>query len=192
MHTLISKTSLLAMAVASAALLAACGGSSSPSAFSQAALHSDGLKYSQCMRANGVKNFPDPGSGGGIQINSSQSASGGAPTTSINGVEVNSPDFQAASNKCQHLMPQPPPLSAAQGARVRAQGLAMAKCMRAHGVNFPDPDIQAGPGGRGIQVKMGAPGGAGGLNPQSPAFQAAMHACGNTKGHGFGIQIAAP
>jgi hypothetical protein len=191
MHKLTSRPLLLFAALASAALLAACGGSSPQSAFSPAALHSDGLKFSQCMRANGVSNFPDPGSTGGVQINQSSNVNGGSPTTSINGVEVNSPDFHTASAKCQHLMPQPPPLSAAQVARIRAQGLKLAQCMRAHGVNFADPDIQAGPGGRGIQVKIGG-GGPGSVDPQSPAFQSAMRACGNTKGHGFGIQIAAP
>lgn len=191
MHRLLSKTSLLAAALTTAATVAACGGSSSPGALSQTAFHTDAVKYSQCMRANGVSNFPDPNGSGGVQINQSQNASGGSATTSINGVEVNSPDFQSASTKCQHLMPQPPPLSASQVASIRAQGLKLAQCMRAHGItHFADPDIQAGPGGRGIQVKMGAPGG--GLDPQSPAFQSAMQACGNTKGHGFGIQIKSP
>ncbi len=46
--------------------------------------------------------------------------------------------------------------------------LQFANCMRAHGVtNFPDPS----PGG-GIQIGPGS-----GINPQSPAFQAAQKAC---------------
>jgi hypothetical protein len=189
-----SKPALLAAALAGAILLAACGGSSSPGAPSRAAFHNDGLKFSQCMRANGVANFPDPNSSGGIQINRSQNASGGAPITSINGAELNSPAAKAAQAKCQHLLPQPPPLSASQIAQIRAQGLAMAQCMRAHGVpNFPDPDIGAGPGGRGIQVKIGAPGQGpgGGFDPQSPAFQAAVKVCGG-KGRGFGFAVKAP
>lgn len=50
-------------------------------------------------------------------------------------------------------------------------GLRFADCMRSHGVpNFPDPPA----GGGGIQFKAGS-----GINPQSPAFQAAQKACGN-------------
>jgi len=44
--------------------------------------------------------------------------------------------------------------------------IAMSKCMRAHGVtNFPDPN------GRGINI------GGTGINPRSPAFQAAQRTC---------------
>lgn len=47
-------------------------------------------------------------------------------------------------------------------------GIRFARCMRAHGVpNFPDPSS-----GRGIDIAPGS-----GLNPQSPAFQAAQQAC---------------
>lgn len=47
-------------------------------------------------------------------------------------------------------------------------GLAMARCMRAHGVpNFPDP------GSRGtIEITPGS-----GIDPRSPAFQTAQQAC---------------
>ena len=47
-------------------------------------------------------------------------------------------------------------------------GLELARCMRAHGIaNFPDPSA-----GGGIELAPGS-----GLNPQSPAFQAAQTAC---------------
>ena len=49
------------------------------------------------------------------------------------------------------------------------QALKFAGCMRANGVpNFPDPSA-----GGGIQISPGS-----GLNPQSPAFQAAQTKCG--------------
>lgn len=48
------------------------------------------------------------------------------------------------------------------------QGLKLAQCMRSHGVpNFPDPSA-----GGGIDITPGS-----GINPQSPAVQAAQHAC---------------
>ncbi|MGO9957052.1 MAG: hypothetical protein ACLP50_13945 [Solirubrobacteraceae bacterium] len=47
-------------------------------------------------------------------------------------------------------------------------GINFADCMRSHGVpNFPDPSA-----GGGIQISSGS-----GINPQSPAFQAAQNAC---------------
>lgn len=52
------------------------------------------LKYVACMRQNGVPNFPDP-QGGGIIIR-------GGPGS---GVDPNSPQFKAATQKCQKLLP---------------------------------------------------------------------------------------
>lgn len=54
------------------------------------------------------------------------------------------------------------------GSGGRSSGIAVAQCMREHGItNFPDP----GPGG-GIQIPSGS-----GINPQSPGFQSAQKAC---------------
>ncbi len=51
-----------------------------------------------------------------------------------------------------------------------AAGLKFADCMRSHGVpNFPDPGAA---GGGGIPIAAGS-----GINPRSPAFQAAQNAC---------------
>jgi hypothetical protein len=52
------------------------------------------LKYSQCMRSHGVPNFPDFG----------QRDQSPAPGTSA-ALNPNSPQFQAASTACQHLLP---------------------------------------------------------------------------------------
>lgn len=59
----------------------------------------------------------------------------------------------------------PPALSASQ----RAAALRFAACMRAHGLNFPDPTFSGG----NRQIKLGP-----GLNLDSPAVQAASKACG--------------
>jgi hypothetical protein len=48
------------------------------------------LKYARCMRSHGILNFPDPTSKG----------LGG-----LNGIDMNSPQFQSASRVCQPLMP---------------------------------------------------------------------------------------
>jgi hypothetical protein len=62
----------------------------------------------------------------------------------------------------------------------------MAACMRVRGVlNFTDPKVSAGPGGRGIEMSIGAQGAVGGpgrLGPASPAFQKAQKTCGGPGG----------
>jgi hypothetical protein len=75
----------------------------------------------------------------------------------------------AARAVCQKLVPmagllRPTP---AQSARLLAQMLKLAYCMRAHGVpKFPDPTSN------GIRISPSS-----GLDPQSPQFQAAQKAC---------------
>jgi hypothetical protein len=53
------------------------------------------LKFSQCMRAHGVTDFPDPGSNGGISIN-------GADHPDLN---PSNSVFQRAQTACQPYMP---------------------------------------------------------------------------------------
>jgi hypothetical protein len=114
------------------------------------------------MRAHGVPSFPDPSASGVIQGSASS------------GVNPQSPQFQAASQKCAKysgggLAPSP-----AQQAQLEAQALKFSACMRAHGEpNFPDPQFSSSGGG--VRIKIGGPGSD--LDPQSPIFQAAQKAC---------------
>jgi len=112
------------------------------------------LKYSQCMRSHGVVNFPDPTSGGGINLSSGS------------GIDPNSPQFQAARKACRQYFPTPH-LSQAQIAQQEQNLLEFAACMRKNGVpNYPDP-------------KFGANGGVTeGLDPNLPNLPAASKACG--------------
>jgi hypothetical protein len=141
------------------------------------------------MRSHGVPNFPDPstGSGGGLQIQQSHRAGSGSSLT-VNGVSVSSPAFHSAMEACQKVLPNGGHPTAAQTAQARAAALAMSRCMRSHGVpNFPDPTFRSGPGGGvGIGITFG-PGS--GIDPNSPAFQAAQKACA-PKGAGFGFRAA--
>jgi hypothetical protein len=58
-----------------------------------AAQQANALKYSACMRENGVPNFPDPEfSNGGAQLK-------------ITNIDPNSPQFAAAQKACQSLQP---------------------------------------------------------------------------------------
>jgi hypothetical protein len=50
------------------------------------------LKYAKCMRAHGIKNFPDP-------------TSNGLTLSPGNALDPSSPQFQAADKACRSLMP---------------------------------------------------------------------------------------
>lgn len=61
------------------------------------------LRFSRCMRAHGVLNFPDPsvksnGSGTSVTIRM-QAGSGG--------IDPNAPQFKAAMQACRSILPQP-------------------------------------------------------------------------------------
>ena len=171
--------------LAAAALLAGCGGSNNSGNAGSATASSSsranaGLKMAHCMRANGVPSFPDPSSNGG-PVGFGGGSNG---EVTIGGVSVAQSTLQAAFQKCRKDLPQGPPLTTAQIARLRQGALKMAQCMRTHGVpNFPDPQITAGPGGRGIGIRIG-PGGPGGntagpgkTKSAPPAFQSAQKIC---------------
>jgi|SRR5579884_1165959 len=168
------------LAVASAFVLAtlalaACGGVS-PST-SQSVRANKFLAFAQCMRASGVPSFPDPGggNGSGLRIQAFRGVGSTPQTLTVNGTPVSAPAFRSAMQKCRDKLPHGGRPTAQQIARIRAGALAMARCMRAHGVpNFPDPQLRTSPGG-GIGVRMGGPGS--GLDPSSPAFQNAAKVC---------------
>lgn len=165
--------------------LAACG-SSDPSTTTRASSsatgkQASGLAFARCIRSHGVPNFPDPTSNGqgGIQIQQSE-RSGSGPSTRVNGVSVNGPAFQSAMQACRRYLPHGGVPTAAETAKAKAQALAMSRCMRSHGVpNFPDPKFQTGPNGS-IGVRLSGAG----IDPNSPAFQAAMNYCGPRFGKG--------
>jgi hypothetical protein len=60
-------------------------------------MQAQALQFSQCMRAHGVPNFPDPqfNSNGGISLHISANS----------GIDPNSPIFKAAQQACQSLLP---------------------------------------------------------------------------------------
>jgi hypothetical protein len=155
----------IAAALAGVALLAAgCGGGSTPAASTPAAQgastttgNAAEMPYTQCMRAHGVPTFPDP---------SSQGKPFDAQSLQQAGIDGNSPQFQAASQVCAHLMVPPSP---AQLAQMTSELVRYAACMRAHGVpDFPDPSTSAN-GGSSLDLTPGI--------VDSPDFQPAEQAC---------------
>jgi hypothetical protein len=154
-------------ALAGVALLAAaCGGGSAPAAAPSAPAgggttvsNTDALPYSQCMRAHGVPNFPDPDP-------NTPGKPFGALALSQAGVDTSTPQFQAASKACAHLLPASSP---AQAQQLLSLMLRYTTCMRAHGVpTFPDPSTTA-TGGVTLSLTQSA--------VSSPDFQSAEQAC---------------
>jgi len=158
-------TAVLLIAAASAT---ACGaspsspgianlGTSSASPTSSSAGQGSALAYSQCMRAHGISDFPDPDSDGSISLNA-EAGSDLSPSNSA---------FQAANNACKSLKPA---VQQQQKQAVATAALNYAKCMRQHGISdYPDPR----PDG---SLEVGASSGSD-LDPANPQFQRVNSAC---------------
>jgi hypothetical protein len=120
----------LLAAIALAAMLAGCGSSSSPRSaghLTQDQLAQQALRFTACMRSNGIPSLPDPGTREWKNALSSQA-----------------PAVLAAERTCGRLMPGVGPSGQSQSATHSptqiAAMLAFASCMRGHGfTSFPDP-----------------------------------------------------
>ena len=141
----VSRTLRLGLVpVACAITVAACGSAAKPERSVDIGASAQGVKYSDCMRAHGVPDFPDLNADGSVSL----------PST----IDPESPAFQSAEGVCASLRPgpstPPPPISLTQQKSFDAN----AKCMRTHGIPaFPDPSF--GPGGEGVGINWpaGAP-----------------------------------
>jgi hypothetical protein len=148
----------------SAAVLAACGASSRPSGATGGG--DPLLQYARCVRAHGVPNFPDPTAHTGLAI--------------PNDINPQSPAFRSAQRACSKLA-QPPAGQGGSSESRKLQLLALARCMRSHGVpNFPDPTNSPPPpssgnalGGNGSYLAAGTA-----RERRSPAYKRAANACG--------------
>ncbi len=172
---------LTAVVIAASLCAAACsGGSSADPSASQAASNGSADKavaYTDCMRANGVPNFPEPGS---------SSSSGGT------GIDMASPTFRSAQAKCGKLSPLGAVKTTATEQQIR-QAVQSSDCLRDHGYpNFPDPVVTSTPPAPPSDPPAQAPSGTGGssyygngilfkvpglIDTASAAFQAAAKAC---------------
>jgi hypothetical protein len=109
------------------------GGSPAPSGDNLAAQL---VAYSQCMRAHGVANFPDP------EVVDGQVR---APRLTGTGIDTSSATFHAAGAACHSILPAPPGAEQPMSQADQAKWLAFAQCVRGHGVSgFPDPDFSNG------------------------------------------------
>ena len=121
----------LAIALVLATLAAGCGNAPTGAARTTTATHTTTLsardkavKFSECLRANGVSDFPDP------------NASGQFPSY---GVSVSKAVWTEAVAACKSLQP-PGSLNAHLTQTQFSAALKFAQCVREHGVpDFPDP-----------------------------------------------------
>jgi hypothetical protein len=132
------------------------------------------LAYARCMREHGVE-MPDPQfeqtDDGEVRIGIDAGSAGG---------EVDKAKFMKADEACHSLMAAVMPAGKGQmSPEDEEKMLEFARCMREHGIDMPDPDVnggfrfEAGPGsgGDGTTSK--------GIDPNDPDFQAAQEACGD-------------
>jgi hypothetical protein len=161
-----------AVAAAAFTLVAAgCGGgggrsagvarvaTTTPAATTTAAAQNGLAAFSNCMRSNGMPNFPDP-----------QRLTGGHLKLTLHG--ETGPQFKSAFSACNHLLPSggSPPESAAQQRTRLADELSFAGCMRRHGVSrFPDPTAQGELSVAMVQAQ--------GIDVHSPAVLRVVQAC---------------
>ena len=118
-------------ALAMVALLSAgCSNALAGTGNNAAATREQGVKFAECMRKNGVREFPDPDAQGNLTID--QIANGSSLDTS-------SAAFKQAIAACKDL--QPPGFTGHQRtAQEQENALKFAQCIRDNGVkDFPDP-----------------------------------------------------
>lgn len=111
---------------------AGCGsGDSSNTASSPTATAQDqAVQFAQCMRDNGVAQFPDPDASGDLTIDGVVNGSS---------LDTESARWKAAIDACRDL--QPAGFTGhTRNAQQQDEALAFAQCIREHGVkDFPDP-----------------------------------------------------
>jgi hypothetical protein len=109
MHAPIPRADLsVALAVLSCALvLAACGSSGKPGGGSGSATASAGIKYADCMRAHGLRSFPDPTTSPPSTLPAPDAVFLGGPegSFSLTASMVQSPAFEQAAPLCGFPFP---------------------------------------------------------------------------------------
>jgi hypothetical protein len=153
---------LVIAALLGAACLSACGGDDGAEpAAAESSERRDferaRQEFAECMREHGV-DFPDPGSGA-VQLDE--------PPEKV----------REAEEACQHLREgiEPPELSDEQREEFKEAALEHARCMREHGIDFPDPTFGED-GGAQIRLPRGQ------VDVDDPEFREAQEACADKLG----------
>lgn len=124
----------LAMVAMVALISAGCGGTGTGSNGSNGAAttREKAAKFSECMRENGVSDFPDPDASGAFTIETIANGSS---------VDTSSVAFTRALTACKDLEP-PGFTGETRSPEQQEAALEFAQCIRDNGVkDFPDPAI---------------------------------------------------
>jgi len=187
-----------------AASLAACGGATGPGNDGVVSLASpsaapgastgpaasvdpeDAMRaFSACMKEHGVDvqvavvaDGSTSGTIGGPTVGSSGPGTAADPQAGT-AEEFDPKKMEEADKACRDLLPSGmmgDPNATIPPEQVE-QMLGFAKCMREHGIDFPDPQFS----GNGMSIQVGGDGGDGAqaMDPMSETFQAAQKACGS-------------
>ena len=140
------------------------GGSSNDDggeADSAAELEEQALEFSQCMRENGVPEFPDPEiEDGRIRMRIGGPGGGGG--------EMDQDAMEKAMEECEDLAPRGGGNFSEEDRQAMQDAfLEYAQCMRDNGYDMPDPDFGDGEGG---MFRLEG-------EPNDPAFKTAQEAC---------------
>jgi hypothetical protein len=118
------------VAVLSAGCSNALAGTGSSGGNNTAATHQQAVKFAECMRANGVREFPDPNASGTLTIDGIANGSS---------LDTSSAAFKQAIAACKDLQP-PGFIGHKRTAQELENALKFAQCIRDSGVkDFPDP-----------------------------------------------------
>ena len=121
--------------IAVTALISGCG-SSAPAEIgtggnNAAATAQKAVKFADCMRSNGVSQFPDPGASGKLTIDAVANGSS---------LDPSAPAFKQAISACKHLEPAGF-MGSKRSSQQQQAALKFAECVRENGVkDFPDPN----------------------------------------------------
>jgi hypothetical protein len=158
------RLSAAALLAAGALGLAACGGDGDAAAgeSDEQKVREAQVKFAQCMREQGI-DFPDP-------------ATAGAGPIKVGG-DATPEELRDAEKACAKFREgiEPPELSEAEQQEFKEAALAHARCMREHGIDFPDPTFSEDGGAR---VRLGE----GRVNTEDPDFKEAEKECGSKLG----------
>jgi hypothetical protein len=156
-----------------AAQISACGSSApaSSGANSTDTSHAKAVKFAECMRANGVSQFPDPTGSGTLTLDGI-----------VNGSSLNpsAPAFKQAIAACNDLEP-PGFTGRTRSPQQQQAALKFAQCIRANGVgDFPDP-VNGQPLVDTNRIPSSA------TSSGRSILNAAMHKCGAIYGSELGV-----
>src|ERR687883_1425843 len=126
----LAALAMVALLSAACSNAAAETGTDSRGGKNPAGTHQQAVKFAECMRANGVREFPDPDASGTLTIDGIANGSS---------LDTSSAAFKQAIAACKDLQP-PGFIGHKRTTQEQENALKFAQCIRDNGVkDFPDP-----------------------------------------------------